>query len=278
MNPPARSDRFVRARRTLVRLHWSVSSAIALLATSLFLFAGATDAAEVKVMISGGFLPAFRILAPEFQSATGDSIATASGPSMGNTPEAIPNRLNRAEPVDVLIMVGSALDDLVKQGKVLPGSRVDLARSKIGMAVRSGTPKPDIGTVEAFKRTLLAAESIAYSDSASGLYLSRVLFPKLGIAEQIASKSRMIPAEPVGAVVARGDAQIGFQQMSELLAVPGVEVVGPLPPEIQKVTVFSAGISSTSKEPDAARALVKFLSSHAAAPAIAKTGIEPVNP
>jgi molybdate transport system substrate-binding protein len=197
---------------------------------------------------------------------------------MGNTPEAIPNRLSRGEPVDVVIMVGSALDDLVKQGKVLPGSRVDLARSKIGMAVRSGTPKPDIGTVEAFKRTLLAAESIAYSDSASGVYLSRVLFPKLGIADQIAGKSRMIPAEPVGAVVARGDAQIGFQQMSELLAVPGIEVVGPLPPEIQKVTVFSAGISSTSKEPDAARALVKFLSSPAAAPVIAKTGIEPVNP
>jgi len=278
MNPLHRADHFVRAGRPLVRLHWSAPRAIALLATSLFLFAGATDAAEVKVMISGGFLPAFRILAPEFQSATGDSVATASGPSMGNTPEAIPNRLSRGEPVDVVIMVGSALDDLVKQGKVLPGSRVDLARSKIGMAVRSGTPKPDIGTVEAFKSALLAAKSIAYSDSASGVYLSSVLFPKLGIADQIAGKSRMIPAEPVGAVVARGDAQIGFQQMSELLAVPGVEVVGPLPPEIQKVTVFSAGISSTSKEPDAARALVKFLSSPAAAPVIAKTGIEPVNP
>ena len=278
MNPLHRPGRFVRAQRTLVRLHSSASRAIALLATSVFLFAGATDAAEVKVMISGGFLPAYRILAPEFQSATGHSVATASGPSMGNTPEAIPNRLSRGEPVDVLIMVGSALDELVEQGKVLPGSRVDLARSKIGMAVRSGTPNPDIGTVEAFKRALLAARSIAYSDSASGVYLSKVLFPKLGIAEQIAGKSRMIPAEPVGAVIARGDAQIGFQQMSELLAVPGVEIVGPLPPEIQKVTVFSAGISSESREPDAARALVKFLSSPAAAPVIARTGIEPVNP
>jgi molybdate transport system substrate-binding protein len=254
------------------------SRAIALVAAGLFLFAGATRAAEVKVMISGGFFAAYRILAPEFQSATGHTVATASGPSMGNTPEAIPNRLKRGEPADVLIMVGSALDDLVNEGKVVSGSRVDLARSKIGMAVRAGTPKPDIGTVEAFKRTVLAAKSIAYSDSASGVYLSTVLFPKLGIAEQIAGKSRMIPAEPVGAVVARGDAEIGFQQISELRAVPGVEVVGPLPPEIQKVTVFSAGISSTSAQPEAARALVRFLSSAAAAPVIARTGIEPVNP
>ena len=160
----------------------------------------------------------------------------------------------------------------------MPGTRVDLAQGKIAMAVHAGAPKPDIGTVEAFKRTLLAAKSIAYSDSASGVYLSTVLFPKLGIADQIAGKSRMIPAEPVGLVVARGDAEIGFQQMSELLAVPGIDIVGLLPPEIQKVTVFAAGISSTSKEPDAARALIKFLTSPAAAPVIAKTGIEPVNP
>ena len=261
-----------------MKCHSFASRVTALLAAGLFLFAGAAHAAEVKVMISGGFSAAYRILAPEFRSATGNTVATASGPSMGNTPEAIPNRLSRGEPVDVLIMVGSALDDLVKEGKVLPGSRVDLARSKIGMAVHAGTPKPDIGTVEAFKRTLLAAKSIAYSDSASGVYLSTVLFPKLGIADQIAAKSRMIPAEPVGAVVARGDAEIGFQQMSELLAVPGVDVVGPLPPEVQKVTVFSAGISSKSTEPEAARALIKFLASPAAAPVIARTGIEPVNP
>jgi molybdate transport system substrate-binding protein len=260
-----------------MKFHSFASRAIALFAAGLFLFAGVAQAAEVKVMISGGFSAAYRILVPEFQSATGNTVATAAGPSMGNTPEAIPNRLSRGEPVDVLIMVGSALDDLIKEGKVLPGSRVDLARAKIGMAVRAGAAKPDIGTVEAFKRTLLAAKSIAYSDSASGVYLSTVLFPKLGVAEQIAGKSRMIPAEPVGLVVARGDAEIGFQQMSELLAVPGIDIVGPLPAEIQKVTVFSAGISSTSAEPDTGRALIKFLASPAAAPAIAKTGIEPVN-
>jgi molybdate transport system substrate-binding protein len=254
------------------------SRATALLAAGVFLLAGAAHSAEVKVMISGGFSAAYRVLVPEFQSATGNTVVTASGPSMGNTPQAIPNRLSRGEPVDVVIMVGYALDDLVKEGKVMPGSRVDLARGKIAMAVRTGAPKPDIGSVEGFKRTLLAAKSIAYSDSASGVYLSTVLFPKLGIADQIAGKSRMIRAEPVGLVVARGDAEIGFQQMSELLAVPGIDIVGLLPPEIQNVTVFAAGISSTSKEPDAARALIKFLTSPAATPVIAKTGIEPVNP
>jgi molybdate transport system substrate-binding protein len=254
------------------------SRATALLAAGVFLLAGIAHAAEVKVMISGGFSSAYRVLAPEFQSATGNTVVTAFGPSMGDTPQAIPNRLSRGERVDVLILVSSALDKLVKEGKVVAGSRVDLARAKIAMAVRTGAPKPDIGTVEAFKRTVLAAKSIAYSDSASGVYLSTVLFPKLGIADQIAGKARMIPAEPVGAVVARGDAEIGFQQMSELLAVPGIDIVGPLPPEIQTVTVFSAGISSTSTEPDAARALIKFLASPAAAPVIMKTGIEPVNP
>lgn len=195
---------------------------------------------------------------------------------MGATPEAIPNRLQRGEPADVLIMVGDALDELIKQGKVVADSRVELARSNIGMAVRAGAPKPDISTVDALKRTLLAAKSIAYSDSASGVYLSTVLFQRLGIADQIKGKSRMIPAEPVGAVVARGDAEIGFQQISELLPVQGIDLVGPLPPEVQKVTVFSAGIVTVAKEPDVGRALVKFLASPAAAPAITRSGLEPV--
>src|SRR6266478_1991277 len=254
------------------------SRAIALVAAGLFLFAGATRAAEVKVMISGGFFAAYRILAPEFQSATGHTVATSSGPSMGNTPEAIPNRLKRGEPADVLIMVGSALDELVKEGKVVSGSRVDLARSKIGMAVRAGTPKPDIGTVEAFKRTLLDAKSIAYSDSASGVYLSTVLFPRLGIADRVGPKSRKVAGnERVGALVARGDAEIGFQQISELLPVPGITFVGPLPPGAQQVTVFSAGIAVGAKEPEAARALIKFLVSGAATATIIRTGLEPMS-
>ena len=238
---------------------------------------GAAQAAEVHVMISGGFSAAYRALAPQFERSTGHTLKTVSGPSMGNTPEAIPNRLERGEPADVLIMVGSALDELIRKSRVLGDSRVDLARSKIGMVVRAGAAKPDIGSVEAFKRALLAAKSIAYSDSASGVYLSKELFPRLGIADQIAGKSRMIPGEPVAAVVARGEAEIGFQQISELLPVAGVDLVGALPPELQKITVFSAGIAADAKEPQAGRALIRFLTSAAAAAAIEKSGLEPAN-
>jgi molybdate transport system substrate-binding protein len=227
-------------------------------------------------MNSGGFAAAYRELAPEFERTTKNTLVTSWGASMGSGPDTIPSRLERGEPVDVLIMAGSALDELIKKGKVVPGSRVDLARSVIGMAVRAGAPKPDISSVDAFKRTLLEAKSIAFSTSASGVYLSNELFPRLGIADQIIGKSKRIEGEPVGAVVARGEAEIGFQQISELLSVPGIDFVGPLPAAIQKVTVFSAGIAVGAKEPEAARALIKFLTSPAAVPAITKSGLEPV--
>jgi molybdate transport system substrate-binding protein len=235
-------------------------------------------AAEVKVMISGGFSAAYRQLVPEFEKATGNKVTTAFGPSMGATPEAIPNRIQRGEPVDIVIMARSALDGLVAKGEVLSDSPVDLARSIIGLAVREGAPKPDIGSVEALKRTLLAAKSIAYSDSASGVYISTEMFKRLGIEDEVKAKSRMIPAEPVGKVVARGEAEIGFQQMSELLPVPGITVIGPIPTEIQKVTVFSAGIAKNSKEVAAAKALLAYLSAPAAGPIISSTGLTPWAP
>ena len=235
-----------------------------------------TAKAEVRVMISGGFSAAYRNLRPEFERATKNVVETIQGPSMGDTPQAIPNRLRRGERADVIIMVDTELDDLVKQGKVVAGSRVDLARSNIGAAVRSGAPRPDISSAEALKRTLLAARSIAYSDSASGVYLSTVVFDRLGIAAELKAKSAMIPAEPIGAVVARGEAEIGFQTVSALIPVPGIDVIGVLPPELQKATVFSAGVAVGAKEPDAARALIAYLASPAAAPAIAKTGMEPL--
>ena len=195
---------------------------------------------------------------------------------MGNAPDSIPIRLERGEPADVVILASTALEELIKQGKVVPGSRVDLVRSSIGMAVRAGAPKPDISTVEALVRTLLQANSIAYSASASGIYLSTELFPRLGIADQIMAKSKRIESERVGTVVARGDAEIGFQQISELLPLQGIDYVGPLPPEVQKVTVFSAGVVVGANEPDAARALIQFLASPAVVPAITKSGLEPV--
>ena len=141
-----------------------------------------------------------------------------------------------------MILAASALDGLIADGKVGPGSRLDLVRSSIGMAVRSGAPKPDISTLEAFTKTVMAARSIAFSSSASGVYFFSELFPRLGITDAIRAKSRMVDSGPAGALVARGEAEIAFQQISELLPVAGIDYVGPLPREAQRVTVFSAGI------------------------------------
>jgi molybdate transport system substrate-binding protein len=256
----------------------SSSAARALAAGVALLWSSAAWSAEVKVMISGGLTAAYKELVPQFERATENKVVTASGPSMGTTHNAIPVRLARGEPADVLIMVGYALGDLLKQGKVEASSRIDIARSPIGMVVRAGAPKPDISTVEAFKRTLLAAKSVAYSDSASGVYVGTEMFEKLGILDQMKPKSRMIAADPVAGVVARGEAELGFQQISELLPVPGVDLVGPLPAEVQRITVFSAGIVTGAKEPDAGRALITFLASAAAAPVIKKSGLDPMAP
>src|SRR3954454_24627072 len=215
------------------------------------LLSGAASAADVRVMISGGLTAAYNALVPEFERASGHKVVTAYGPSMGTTVNAIPVRLERGEPADVLIMVGYALGDLAKQGKVVADSRVDLVKSPIGIAVKSGTPKPDISSVDALKRVLLAAKTVAYSDSASGVYISTEMFQKLGIADEMKDKARKIPATPVGEIVAHGDAELGFQQISELKPVPDIDIVGQLPPELQKITVFSAGIASVSKEPEA---------------------------
>ena len=234
------------------------------------------SAAEIHVMISGGLSAAYQALVPEFERATGHKVVTSRGPSMGTTVNAIPVRLERGEPADVLIMVGYALKDLADKGKVMPNSSVDLAKSPIGIAVKAGAPKPDISSADAVKRALLAAKTIAYSDSASGVYVSTEMFQKLGIAEQMKDKARKIPATPVAEIVAHGDAEIGFQQISELKPVAGVEIVGPLPDELQRITIFSAGIATVSKEPEAGKALIKFLGSPAAREAIVTSGLDPI--
>ena len=241
------------------------------------LWAGLVNGAEIRVMTSGGFTAAYNVLAPQYEKTTGDRIVTMYGASMGGAPDSIPSRLARGEPADIVILAAPALEELVKQGRVVPGSRVDLVRSTIGMSVRAGAPKPDISTVEALKRTLLEAKSIAYSASASGVYLSTNLFPRLGIWESIKDKSKRIESERVGTIVARGEAELGFQQVSELLPIPGIEFVGPLPAAVQQVTIFSAGIAVGAKEPDAAKALIKYFTSAQAAPVIAQTGLEPIS-
>jgi molybdate transport system substrate-binding protein len=240
------------------------------------LLTGTASAAEVRVMISGGLTAAYTALVPEFERLTGNKVVTAFGPSMGTTVNAIPVRLERGEPADVLIMVGYALGDLAKQGKVVAGSSVDLVKSPIGIAVKAGAPKPDISSADAVKRALLAAKSVAYSDSASGVYVSTEMFGKLGITDAMQAKAKKIPATPVGEIVARGDAELGFQQIAELRPVSGIDIVGPLPNDLQKITVFSAGIATVSREPDAGRALIKFLASPAARDAMIKSGLDPI--
>jgi molybdate transport system substrate-binding protein len=259
------------------RLTVKFRASFAILA-ALLLLAPAARAAEVRVMISGGLTAAFNALVPEFEKQTGNKVLVAYGPSMGTTTNAIPMRLERGEPADVLIMVGYALSDLAKKGKVIADSQVDLVKSPIGVAVKSGAPRPDISSPDALKRALLAAKTIAYSDSASGVYVSTEMFRKLGIEEEMKGKARQIPATPVGEIVAKGEAEIGFQQISELKPVAGIDIIGPLPAELQKITVFSAGIATVSKEPDAGKALIKFMNSPAARAEIIKSGMDPIAP
>lgn len=252
-----------------------VWSMVALALVVMLAAARPARAQDVRVMTSGGFTAALLELVPEFERMTGKKVGTAFGASMGNAPDSIPSRLERGEPVDIVILADTALDDLIRQGKVVAGSRVDLVRSNIGMSVRRGAPRPDIRTVDALRRTLHEATSIAYSASASGVYVSTELYERLGMAAELHAKSTRILSERVAAVVARGDAEIGFQQVSELLPVQGADFVGTLPDEVQKVTVFSAGLATGAKAPELARQLIAFLSSKAAWPVVVKSGLEP---
>jgi molybdate transport system substrate-binding protein len=252
--------------------HPSTAALVAL----LLLIALPTSADEIKVMTSGAFTAPHLELAPRFEHATGHRVVTEAT-SMGVGSSSIPARLERGEAIDVVIVADEDLQQLIQSGQVRKGTRTALAQSAIGMAVRRGAPRPDISTVDKLRRTLLEAKSIAYSASVSGTYLSTELFQKLGVAERVLPKSRRIDGERVGAVVARGEAQIGFQQISELLPVPGIDLVGPLPAEVQRVTVFSAGIGVAAKHPAAAKAFIEFLSSAAAVPAIRNSALEAVS-
>jgi molybdate transport system substrate-binding protein len=260
--------------KTLVR--WLLST----LGVATLLIAGTASAADVHVMISAGFFGVYSELGAAFERASGHHLVTTRGPSMGDSPEAIPARLARGEPADVVILDGGAADELGRRGLVRADSKVELARSLIGMVVRAGATKPEIGSVEALRSVLLAAKSVAYSDSGSGTYLSTTLFPKLGIAEQLAGKSRKVrgppSGEPVAAVVARGEAEIGFQQVSELIHVPGITFVGTIPPEVQPMSFFAGALTTSVRQPEAASALIRFLASPEAAPVITKAGLMPL--
>jgi molybdate transport system substrate-binding protein len=248
---------------------------VPLLAAGMLLLVQTASADEIRVMTSGSFTAAYLELTPQCELATKDTFVTVTT-SIGTGLAFIPSRLQRGEPADVVIVDDATLLQMIKDGLVMADSRIELARSSIGMAVRAGAPKPDISSVEALKTTLLQAKSIAYSASVSGRYLTTELFQRLGIADQVMGKSRRIEGERVGAVVARGEAEIGFQQISELLPVPGIDFVGPLPPEVQRTSVFSGGVAAHSTNATAARALIRCLASPEAAGAVSKSGLEPV--
>jgi molybdate transport system substrate-binding protein len=240
---------------------------IALLASPAALFA------QLNVIISGGFAAPYQEILPEFEKATGITVTTARGQSQGNGPNAIGAQLRRGAPADVVIMSREGLDQLIAEGRIVAGSDVDLGRTPLGIAVRAGASKPDIGTADAFKRALLGAKSITFPDSTTGIYMMTTLFPKLGIAGEIAGKITHTGV----AAVAKGDAELAIQPVSEILHVPGTDFVGALPMEIQYVSVFSAARVAGSKESEAAKRLIAFLASESAMKAIRNSGMEPMS-
>jgi molybdate transport system substrate-binding protein len=250
-----------------------------LLAAAAMALPGAAVAADVRVVISAGFYHVYSELGPAFERTSGHHLITTRGPSMGDSPESIPTRLAHGEAADVVILDGGAADKLASQGLLRADSKVTLARSLIGMVVRAGATRPDIGSVEAFKATLLAAKSIACSDSGSGTYLSTQLFAKLGIAEAVLPKNRRVrgppSGEPVAAVVARGEAEIGFQQVSELMNVAGTDYVGTIPAELQPAFTFAGQLTRSAANADAAGALLRFLNSPEADAVKIKAGLMP---
>jgi len=244
--------------------------AASIIAAGASMFSAAISAADINVISTQATQEAYLELVAQFEQASGHKVKTVFDGTLN-----VQKRLASGEPYDLIIMASPAIDEQIKLGRALAGSRVDLAKSGTGLAVRKGAPKPDIRSAEALKKTLLSAKSIGYSTGPSGLYMLSV-FERLGIADQVKGKLKQTPSGVfVGTLIANGEAEVGFQQISELVHFQGIDYVGPLPGELQRMTTFSAGLDSGAKERDAAKALVKFLTAPAAAPVIRKHGLEP---
>jgi molybdate transport system substrate-binding protein len=226
---------------------------------------------EIRLFSSGSTAGALRELLPQFERATGHRVTVSNEPG-----KIMLERIQRGDTGDVVLTGSTAIEELSKAGHVAAGSRRDLARCGAGVAVRAGVPKPDIGSLEAFRRALLEAKSIAHTTSgASGMHLMRVV-ERLGIAQEVKAKAKTQPGGLVGEILARGEAELAVQQIPELLAVPGLEFVGPLPPEIQITSVVSAAIFARAAQPEAARALLEFLSTSASARVLHASGLDPL--
>ena len=236
---------------------------------------GLAEAAEIAVMMPAALTSVYDKVKEDFEKQTGHKLIQVIGPSMGATPQAIPNRLGRGEAADVVIMARGPLDLLAQKNLVVASSETNLALSSIAMAVKKGALKPDISSAAAVRKALLNAKSVGYSDSSSGVYISNQMFKNLGIDKEMAAKSHKVEATPVAERVADGTYEIGFQQLSELMPVPGIDIVGLLPDELQLITTFSAGLAGNSKSPDAGKALIAYLASPKAHAAITVSGLKP---
>jgi molybdate transport system substrate-binding protein len=235
------------------------------------------EGGELRVMLSGAFAAAYARLAPLFERQSGLRLVTIRGASAGPSPDAIPNRLARGERADVFIMADGALRDLAVGGNVAAPSIMRLAAAPLGAAVRRGAPRSSIGTLDEFRAALLAAPSIGMSPGAASAAMVRDVFPRLGIAESVGPRLRQIAGEPVGAAVARGEVALGIQPLSELIPIPGIEVLGPLPPGSHEPPVFSAGLATEPAMADAARSLLRFLVEPTAEAAMRDTGLQPLS-
>jgi molybdate transport system substrate-binding protein len=233
--------------------------------------AGAADAAEIRVLSSNALKTVVEELGPQFEKTTEHKLNVTFGAAAN-----LKVSIEQGEAFDLAILTASALDALVVQGKLDAATRADIARSSVGLAVKKGAPKPDISTTEAFTRTMLNAKSIGYVEQgASGMYL-KDLFQRLGLAEQLKSKTKLLPASnPAANAVANGEVEIGMTQISEILPYAGAELVGPLPADIQLYTVFPAAVGTGAKQPEAAKAFVKFLTAPAAFPVLKAKGLSP---
>jgi molybdate transport system substrate-binding protein len=239
-------------------------------AASALLLSTMANAAEIRVLSSNAIKEAYLELVPQFEKASEHKVSTTWAPTVE-----IMKRMAAGETFDLVIMASDGIEKLTKDGKLTAGSRVDLVKSGIGVAVRKGAAKVDLSSGDAVKKALLAAKSIAYSTGPSGVYLAN-LFARMGIADEIKPKVKVVtPGVPVGTLVASGEAELGFQQVSELLPVAGIDYLGPLPPDIQHTTVFAGAQHVGAKVPDAAKAWVKFLTAPAAMPVIKSKGLEP---
>ena len=240
------------------------------IAAGALLLSSVAGAAEIKVLSTQATEEAYRELVPQFEKASGHKVTTVFTGTLG-----VMKRLSDGEAYDLLIMSRQSIDELAQSGKVVSGSRTDIAKSGVGVAVGKGKPKPDISSVDALKKTLLAAKSVGYSTGPSGVYVVS-MFQKMGIADEIKGKLKQTPTGVfVGSIIASGEAELGFQQVSELTFFPGIDYVGPLPAELQLITVFSAGLQAGGKQADAAKSLVSFITAPAAAAVFKKHALDP---